>query len=247
VGAWPIDAGRVKAYMEKATREAKAFTAWTRIDEAWEEALRRFIDGVLADPEITAGIEAFVAPLVEPGRINSLALTLLRLTCPGIPDTYQGSELWDLSLVDPDNRRPVDYELRRKLLRELKKGLAVEKILDRTEEGLPKLWLLRQGLHLRRRHPEAFGPKEEYRPLAVSGARAEHAVAFARGGEVVAIAPRLVLGLGGDWKDTAVELPEGSWRNELTGEEVEGGERRIGDLLRRFPVALLARGRDRVS
>lgn len=247
VGAWPIGADRAKAYMEKATREAKAFTAWTRIDEAWEEALRRFIDGVLADPEITAGIEAFVAPLVEPGRINSLALTLLRLTCPGIPDTYQGSELWDLSLVDPDNRRPVDYELRRKLLGELKKGLAVEKILDRTDEGLPKLWLLRQGLHLRRRHPEAFGPKGEYRPLQVKGARAQHAVAFARGGEVVAIAPRLVLGLGGDWKDTGVELPRGSWRNELTGEEVEGGERRIGDLLLRFPVALLAPGGDRVS
>jgi (1->4)-alpha-D-glucan 1-alpha-D-glucosylmutase len=241
VGAWPIEAGRAVAYMEKAAREAKAVTAWTRIDETYEEALRGFIEGVLADPEITADVESFVEPLVAPGRINSLALTLLRLACPGIPDTYQGSELWDLSLVDPDNRRPVDYELRRKLLKDLEKGLSPEEILARMDEGLPKLWLLRQGLHLRRRHPEAFGPQGDYRALPVRGARAEHAVAFTRGEAVAALAPRLVLGLGGDWGETVVELPEGSWRNELTGEEVEGGERRLGSLLARFPVALLER------
>lgn len=241
VGAWPIGADRAFAYMEKAAREAKAFTAWTRTDEVFEEALRRFVEGVLADPEITAGLEAFVAPLVEPGRINSLALTLLRLTCPGIPDTYQGTELWDLSLVDPDNRRPVDYGLRRKLLDELKRGLSPEEILARMDEGLPKLWLLRQGLHLRRRRPKELGPRGRYRPLPARGERAENATAFTRGGAVAAIAPRLVLGLGGAWGDTAVELPEGSWRNVLTGEEIEGGERQLGTLLARFPVALLER------
>ncbi|HKH45764.1 MAG TPA: malto-oligosyltrehalose synthase [Thermoanaerobaculia bacterium] len=241
VGAWPIGVDRVVAYMEKATREAKAVTAWTRVDEAYEAALRRFIEGALADPEITASVEAFVEPLVAPGRINSLALTLLRLTAPGIPDTYQGTELWDLSLVDPDNRRPVDYELRRRLLSDLKKEVSPEEILARTEEGLPKLWLLRQGLHFRRRRPEAFGSAGEYRPLPVRGAQAQHAVAFARGGSVVAIAPRLVLGLGGAWGETHVELPAGRWRNELTGEEVEGGERPLGELLARFPVALLDR------
>ena len=243
VGVWPIDAARAFAYMEKAAREAKAYTAWTRTDEAFEEALRRFVEGVLADPEITADIEAFVAPLVAPGRINSLALTLLRLACPGIPDTYQGTELWDLSLVDPDNRRPVDYELRRKLLDDLKEGPSPEEILARMDEGLPKLWLVRQGLHLRRHRPEAFGPQGDYRPLPVRGARAGHAIAFARGGAVVAIAPRLVLGLEG-WEDTVVDLPEGTWRNLLTGEggeEVEGGERRLGMLLARFPVALFER------
>jgi (1->4)-alpha-D-glucan 1-alpha-D-glucosylmutase len=186
-----------------------------------------------------------VAPLVAPGRINSLALTLLRLACPGIPDTYQGTELWDLSLVDPDNRRPVDYELRRKLLDDLKKGLSAEEILARMDEGLPKLWLLRQGLHLRRRHPEAVGPRGDYRPLPVRGAQAGHAVAFSRGGAVVAIVPRLVLrmggGLEGDWGETVVELPEGRWCNVLTGEETEGGESRLGTLLARFPVALLER------
>jgi (1->4)-alpha-D-glucan 1-alpha-D-glucosylmutase len=240
VGAWPIGADRASAYMEKASREAKAATAWMRVDEAWEEALRGFVEGVLADPEITAEVEAFVAPLVAPGRINSLALTLLRLAGPGIPDTYQGTELWDLSLVDPDNRRPVDYGPRRKLLDDLKKGLSAEEILARMDEGLPKLWLVRQGLHLRRRHPEAFGPGGDYRPLSVRGPQAGHAVAFARGGAVAAIAPRLVLGLG-NWGDTAVELPEGRWRNLLTGEETDGGERRLGMLLARFPVALLER------
>jgi len=243
VGAWPIGSDRAAAYMEKAARESKVATAWTRVDEAWEEALRRFISGALADPGITADLETFVEPLVEPGRINSLALTLLRLACPGIPDTYQGSELWDLSLVDPDNRRPVDYELRRQLLDELKRGLRPEEILARSDEGLPKLWLLRQGLHLRRGRPDAFGPHGGYRPLPVRGGRAEHAVAFARGDEVVAVAPRLVLGLAGAWGETSVELPAGSWRNELTGDEVEGGERRLRELLARFPVALLARAR----
>jgi (1->4)-alpha-D-glucan 1-alpha-D-glucosylmutase len=241
VGAWPIGADRATAYMEKATREAKAFTAWTRVDESFEGALRRFIEGVLADPEITADLEAFVAPLIEPGRINALALTLLRLAAPGIPDTYQGSELWDLSLVDPDNRRPVDYTLRRKLLEDLKSEPSPEAIVARMEEGLPKLWLLRQGLHLRRERPEAFGPRGDYRPLAVRGPRAAHAVAFARGGEVVAIVPRLVLGLGGDWGETLVDLPTGSWQNVLTHEEVEGGGRRLGEILERFPVALLVR------
>ncbi|HYU33077.1 MAG TPA: malto-oligosyltrehalose synthase [Thermoanaerobaculia bacterium] len=241
VGAWPIGSDRAAAYMEKAARESKAATAWTRVDETWEEALRRFVAGVLDDPGIAADLEAFVEPLVEPGRINSLALTLLRLACPGIPDTYQGSELWDLSLVDPDNRRPVDYGLRRRLLDELERGLSPEEILARADEGLPKLWLLRQGLHLRRRRPEAFGPRGGYRPLPVRGGRAEHAVAFARGEEAVAIAPRLILGLAGDWGETSVELPVGGWRNELTGDELEGGERKVGELLARFPVALLAR------
>jgi (1->4)-alpha-D-glucan 1-alpha-D-glucosylmutase len=241
VGAWPIEAERVVAYMEKASREAKAATAWTRVDETYETALRQFIEGVLADPGITASLAAFVEPLVAPGRMSSLALTLLRLTAPGVPDTYQGSELWDLSLVDPDNRRPVDYKLRRSLLKDLKKNPSPEEILERMDEGLPKLWLLRQGFHLRNRRPEAFGPAGDYRSLRLRGDRVQHAVAFTRGGQIAAIAPRLVLGLGGAWGDTLVELPAGTWRNELTGEEMDGGERRLGELLARFPVALLDR------
>jgi (1->4)-alpha-D-glucan 1-alpha-D-glucosylmutase len=243
VGAWPISAERAAAYMEKATREAKAHTSWTRINAEYEQALRGFVNGVLDDPDFVADLEAFVAPLVEPGRINSLSQTLLKIASPGVPDFYQGSELWDLSLVDPDNRRPVDYDLRRRLLAELKAGMPLEAILARADEGLPKLWLIHQGLQLRRRLPEAFGPEGDYAPLPVSGARAGHAVAFARGGEVAVIVPRLPLRLGGDWQGTTVTLPPGSWRNELTALEVAGGERPVAELLARFPVALLARSR----
>ena len=252
VGAWPLSPERALAYMEKAAREAKAFTAWTRVDAAWEDGLRSFIERVLADEEFLADLESFVKPLIAPGRISSLAQTLIRLTAPGVPDTYQGSELWDLSLVDPDNRRPVDYELRRRLLAELKAGLPPEQLLarlgDPAEAGSPKLWVLHRALDLRRRLPAAFGPEGDYQPLRAQGERAAHVVAFARGGgggEAVTVAPRLVIGLGGgpraEWKDTALELPEGAWRDELTGETIEGGEVRLGDLLSRFPVALLVR------
>jgi (1->4)-alpha-D-glucan 1-alpha-D-glucosylmutase len=243
VGAWPIDAERAAAYMEKATREAKAHTSWTRTNAEYEEALRDFVNGVLGDPAFVADLEAFVAPLVAPGRINSLAQVLLKLASPGVPDFYQGSELWDLSLVDPDNRRPVDYGQRRRLLAELKGGMPPEAVLARMDEGLPKLWLIHQGLQLRRRLPDAFGAEGDYEPLLASGPRADHAVAFARGGEVAVVVPRLPLRLGGAWQGTTVALPSGSWRDELTGEEVEGGERPVSELLARFPVALLARFR----
>jgi (1->4)-alpha-D-glucan 1-alpha-D-glucosylmutase len=245
VGAWPITPERAAQFMEKAAREAKAHTSWTRTDAGYEEALRGFVGELLDDAEFTADLAAFVAPLVAPGRVNSLAQTLLKLTAPGVPDFYQGSELWDLSLVDPDNRRPVDYELRRRLLAELKAGLSAgitpEEILARADEGLPKLWLTHQGLRLRRRLPAAFGPEGGYEPLAASGPRAEHAVAFVRGGEVAAIAPRWPLRLAGEWQGTTLELPPGRWRDELSGAEVAGGTCRIADLLARFPVALLAR------
>ncbi|HEX2642467.1 MAG TPA: malto-oligosyltrehalose synthase, partial [Thermoanaerobaculia bacterium] len=241
VGAWPITPERAWTYMEKAIREAKVHTAWTRVQTDYEEAVHTFVNAILADPEFVADLEAFVAPLVEPGRINSLAQTLLKLTAPGVPDLYQGTEIWDLSLVDPDNRRPVDYDLRRRLLADLQKGFSPEEILARMDEGLPKLWITHRGLRLRRRRPEAFGPDAGYRPLPATGEKAGHVVAFSRGDEVVTVVPRLVLGLQEDWRDTTLELPPGRWRDELTGEEAEGGSRRLADLLARFPVALLAR------
>ncbi|HYH47395.1 MAG TPA: malto-oligosyltrehalose synthase [Thermoanaerobaculia bacterium] len=244
VGAWPLPADRAWSYLEKAAREAKAHTSWTSPDTAYEEALRDFVQAALADPVFTDDVAAFVAPLVAPGRVNSLGQTLLKLAAPGVPDLYQGSELWDLSLVDPDNRRPVDYERRRGLLAELAGGLSLEEILARSDEGLPKLWLIRQVLALRCRLPEAFGPAGSYEPLAARGSRASHCFAFARSapsGQVVAVLPRLVLGLAGDWGETALDLPAGRWRDELTGDEREGGAARISDLLGRFPVALLAR------
>ena len=240
VGAWPIDVDRATAYMLKATRESKAHTAWTTPNEPYEEALKGFVAAILKDAEFVADLEGFVKPLVEPGRVNSLAQALIKLTAPGVPDVYQGNELWDMSLVDPDNRRPVDYDHRRQLLADLEGKPRPEDILRRSDEGLPKLWLTRQALHLRRRKPELFGPEGDYRPIEASGAKAGHVVAFGRDGGCVTVAPRLPLKLGQEWGDTAIELPTGSWTNELTGDEVRGGRVKVGDLLARFPVALLS-------
>lgn len=239
-GAWPIDAPRVAAYMEKAVREAKLHTSWTQPDEAYEQALREFVNGVLADPVFRKDLQAFVEPLVVPGRVNALSQTLLKLTAPGVPDLYQGAELWDLSLVDPDNRRPVDFALREQLLAELE-GLSVAEILARADEGLPKLWVIRQALHLRRCHPRWLGPDADYRPLTLTGEKAAHGVALLRGEGVAVLVPRLVLSLGGAWGDTALNLPPGTWRNVLGKEAVSGGETPVAELLAGFPVALLVR------
>jgi len=143
VGAWPIEQERMSIYMEKAVREAKRHTSWTVQNEAYERGVHDFVSGVMEDNTFCADLEDFVARLVNPGRINSLAQTLIKLTAPGIPDIYQGTELWDLSLVDPDNRRPVDFAFRRRLLNEIG-GLSPEDILARMDEGLPKLWVIRQ-------------------------------------------------------------------------------------------------------
>jgi (1->4)-alpha-D-glucan 1-alpha-D-glucosylmutase len=242
VGAWPLDRERATAYMEKAAREAKTHTTWHRPDPAWETALRRFIADLDADADFQRDLAELAAPLVGPGRVNSLAQTLLELAAPGVPDLYQGCELWTSSLVDPDNRRPVDYALRRRLLARLP-GASPEEVMAGMEEGLPKLWLVRQALHLRRRRPHCFGPGADYLPLPVAGARAAHAVAFCRAGEVAVAVPRLVLGLAGDWGDTMIELPpeRGQWWHELTGETFAAGPCRAADLMGRFPVALLSR------
>jgi (1->4)-alpha-D-glucan 1-alpha-D-glucosylmutase len=181
-----------------------------------------------------------VAPLVPAGCVNALAQTLLKLTAPGVPDLYQGTEVWNVSLVDPDNRRPVDYDLRRRLLSALD-GATPEQMWARVDEGLPKLWLVRQALALRRRQPELFGPQGDYQPFLAKGERAAHVVAFARGSGVVTVVPRLVLKLHGEWGNTTLKVPDGAWRNELTGDDVDGDVTRMADLLARFPVALLIR------
>jgi (1->4)-alpha-D-glucan 1-alpha-D-glucosylmutase len=240
VGAWPLEVARAHAYMEKAVREAKTHTSWTAPDQAYETAVREFVSGALGDRGFCADLEAFVAPLIEPGRVTGLAQTLIKLTAPGIPDLYQGTELWDLSLVDPDNRRPVDYAQRRALLAALT-GATPERIWARIDEGLPKLWTIRQALALRRRRPEWFGAGGEYRPIAATGARAAHVVAFARAQRAVTVVPRLVMGLAAGWANSTIEIPAGRWHNWLTDERVDGKTVRLAELLHRFPVALLAR------
>ena len=240
VGAWPIDPERLCAYLEKAVREAKRHTRWTRQDPDYERAVLDFARGLLDDRAFVEALEAFVQPLVGPGRVNSLAQTLIRCTAPGVPDTYQGTELWDLSLVDPDNRRPVDFGLRREQLARLDM-LSPAEILERADEGLPRLWLLREALALRRRRPGAFGVDGSYQPVAARGPRADHAVAFLRGDQVLTLVPRLVLGLSDDWQDTVLPLPPGRWRNVLSGEDFDGGDIPLAQLLATFPVALLER------
>jgi (1->4)-alpha-D-glucan 1-alpha-D-glucosylmutase len=237
-GAWPLSVERAAAYMEKATKEAKEHTSWIDPDPTYDAALRSFVESVLADPEFTADLATFVGPLVEPGRVTALAQTLLTLTSPGCPDVYQGTELWDLSLVDPDNRRPVDYDVRLALLDKVA-GAGPEDVLAWSDDGAPKLWLVHRALGLRRTAASAFGPGSSYASLDVRGEKAAHAVAYVRGGRVAVLVPRLLLGLGGDWADTTVELPPGRWTSVLDGGSVDGGAVAVGDLLARFPVALL--------
>src|SRR5690606_27124823 len=131
----------------------------------------------LADTTFAADLEHFVEPLIPAGRVNSLAFVLLKLTAPGVPDLYRGTELWDLSLVDRDNRRPVDYALRSRLLAELDR-LEPEAIMARADEGLPKLWLIRQALDVRRSYPRAFAEEGTYEPIEPGGARRDHLVVF---------------------------------------------------------------------
>jgi len=238
VGGWPIGAGRVRAFMAKAAREAKLHTSWVDPRPQYDDALAAFVDAILADGGFVADLESFLAEhqLVQRGRVSSLAQTALLLTCPGVPDLYQGTELWDLSLVDPDNRRPVDYGARRALLAELN---GPESAIGKMAAGGPKLWLIHRVLTYRRQHPEAFGP--DYQPLVVRGAKAEHVVAFARAGGADAIAvvvPRLVARLAEDWAGTTVTLPPGSWTDVITG-ETTAGTTGLAGLLGRFPVAVL--------
>jgi (1->4)-alpha-D-glucan 1-alpha-D-glucosylmutase len=236
VGAFPLDAERAKAYLLKAAREEKQHTSWTKSNPDYEAALTSFVDRALADPDFLADLERFTRPLITPGRINSLSQTLIKLTAPGVPDLYQGSELWDLSLVDPDNRRPVDYRLRQRLLAECP-GLTPEAALARSEEGLPKLWLIERVLRARRESAELFGAAHE--PVTVRGKFLEHVVAFQRGNGLVAVAQRLPVTRGDDWSNTVLELPRGEYRSVLSGDSIEGGSRPIAEILRRFPVEML--------
>jgi (1->4)-alpha-D-glucan 1-alpha-D-glucosylmutase len=243
VGAWPMSVARAQRFMEKAAKEAKVHTSWINPDETYDRALNAFVEAALTDRAFVEDLVAFVATVIEPGRINSLTQTVLKLTCPGAPDLYQGTELWDLSLVDPDNRRPVDYDARRALLRFVAEG-PIDEILARADEGAPKLFLIQRLLRLRRERPELFIPDATYRPLLVEGRKMEHVIAFARGDDLMVVATRLVLGLGDGWGATMVELGPGEWRSVITG-NVHEGRIAMGPLLGGFPVNVLVRNTGR--
>lgn len=279
VGAWPADGEspeglksfqtRITAFMVKAAKEAKINTSWTEPNDAYENALRNFVERVLSDRNGTflKEIWRFVRRVAFFGRINSLSQTLLKITSPGVPDFYQGSELWDLNLVDPDNRRPVDYSIRRKVLSELKKelsddtGESISGLLQSDGVGAAKMFLIWKALNFRREQREVFDCGK-YLPLAVVGEKEAHACAFARVSKdrvIVIVVPRLVFGLmdgaevqplGAEvWKNTAMRLPQpcpARWRNTLTAERISavghGADAiiEVGHALNRFPVAMLA-------
>jgi (1->4)-alpha-D-glucan 1-alpha-D-glucosylmutase len=240
VGAWPITPDRLGTYLEKASREAKLATSWTDPNPEFDAAVAAWPKTVLADQELAAGVAGFVALIRAPGWSNSLGQKLVQLAMPGVPDLYQGSELWDLSLVDPDNRRPVDFAHRRDLLARIDAGW----LPGVDESGAAKLLVVTRTLRLRRDRPDLF---DGYRALAAQGPAAGHVVAFARGGgRLVAVTTRLPLTLQrtGGWRGTVLPLPggPGEWTDVLTGQTVPAGAVPLGRLLSRYPVALLIAG-----
>lgn len=265
-GAWPSDltledeagledlCGRLVMFMTKALREAKQRTSWTDQNEPFEAAVESYVRGVFSPDHrnVLTEIRSFIAGIEPAGIVNSLAQLALKLTLPGVPDIYQGCELFDFSMVDPDNRRPVDFDLRRGLLTECR-DMDESKALARRREGLPKLWLLHRLLNLRAQLPDLFA-KGAYEPLIIDGTHAAHVLAFARtfeGERVVVLVPRLVrqfvdanrpslLDVAA-FSDTYIPGETGAFET-LSGRRIEADAGlKAGQLWARFPVCILRR------
>jgi (1->4)-alpha-D-glucan 1-alpha-D-glucosylmutase len=242
VGAWPIDAERLQAYATKAVREAKQHTTWTDPDTGYEADVAAFVQALTTEPALVEQVGHWVSRAAPAARETLLGQKLLQLVLPGVPDVYQGTELVDLSLVDPDNRRPVDYVARRARLARLDSG---EPAGDLDDE---KLLVTSRTLRLRRDHPEWFtGEHAAYAAVPTSSA---HALAVGRGDptgtQVVAVVTRLGerLRADGGWGAARLDLPEGTWLDLLTGRQVTpdaDGSVLLADVLQTLPVALLAR------
>jgi (1->4)-alpha-D-glucan 1-alpha-D-glucosylmutase len=232
-GSWPRERAALHGYAEKAARESGRRTGWQDPAPEFEARMHALVDACFDDAETATALGAIVALLEGPGWSNGLGVKLLQLTGPGVPDVYQGSELWERSLVDPDNRRVVDFDERRALLARLDAGW----LPPVDASGAAKLLVTSRALRLRRDRPELF---ERYLPLPAIGDAAAHLVAVDRGG-AIALATRLPLGLArhGGWRDTTVLLPAGALVDEFTGAEHGGGETPIAEILDRYPVALL--------
>jgi (1->4)-alpha-D-glucan 1-alpha-D-glucosylmutase len=239
IGAWPITHDRCWQYMLKACREAKIRTSWHEPNTGYEANIHGFVEGVFQTPEFISSLEAFIAPLILPGRVNSLGQTLIKMIAPGVPDFYQGTELWDLSLVDPDNRRPVDFELRSDLLQRCS-SLTASEVLTDWDSGLPKLWMTTRVLALRRERAADFSRQSSYQPLVAQGSHLGNLLAFRRGDNLIAVVPRFSMTVSEAWGETRLPLPRGAWKNFFTGGLMRDG---VGaeDLFGSFPVALLIR------
>jgi (1->4)-alpha-D-glucan 1-alpha-D-glucosylmutase len=278
LGAWPWDAqtsdeafvARIEAFMLKAARESQVHTSWVNPDPAYEDALQQFVRAALDVSRPNPFLEDFAAlreMVAHAGAINALAQQLLKLTAPGVPDIYQGTELWDQSLVDPDNRRPVDYARRARLLRGLERRRAGPRLatdlLETKADGRVKLYLTSRTLACRAAYPDLFA-RGDYVPLAADGATADHVVAFARRdaeNEFITVVPRLVVRLVGKelrdpvgpevWGDTRLLLSEAEpgtrYRDVFSGETItvsagdDGASLPIADIFAAFPFALLER------
>jgi (1->4)-alpha-D-glucan 1-alpha-D-glucosylmutase len=271
LGTWPLElkapeyegieeyTERLVAYMTKALREGKVSTDWTNVNEEYERAAEQYLRSLLNPKGSTVILRTFeenVETVLLPGAVNSLSQTLLKLTVPGVPDLYRGTELWDFSLVDPDNRRPVDFERRQSLLKELETGSRSHReLLANWKDGGVKAFVVWSVLRYRETYPDTFA-SGGYEPLEVSGSEADRIVAFQRGEGTVVVAPRLAAPLLSgsehplprEWKDTTVHLGDpGRLRDRFTGRSVETDEEgvRVEELLGEFPLALLERLEER--
>lgn len=269
VGSFPFDEAefpefvdRVKDYVIKAVREAKVHTAWLRPDSDYENGFSTFVETLLATPEnaFLSRFRSFQAKIAEYGIFNSLSQVLIKNVAPGVPDLYQGDEFWNLSFVDPDNRRPIDYEQRSTALKQIKAKLAhdpitlIDDLFANKTNGNIKLFLTYQLLQSRKKFVALF-QQGDYQPLTVSGALQNHIIAFTRSFEgqvAIAIAPRFLTSLiqPGErplgktvWQDTSISLPSGSpstWTNTITAQSIQSQDTiAVGDALQHFPVALL--------
>jgi (1->4)-alpha-D-glucan 1-alpha-D-glucosylmutase len=266
-GVWPADldatnqAGlselhaRMEAYMLKAVREAKLGTSWASPSTDYEEQVTRFVRRAFASRDFLADFHRIAEPLFVAGAVNSLSQLAMKLAAPGVPDIYFGTELWDLSLVDPDNRRPVDFVLRQEILDDIGSAQP-EALLKDWRSGRAKLRLLQAGLTLRRARPKLFA-EGDYIPLEVTGDKADHVVAFARHHAddwLITVATRLPLLLldgastplvpPGPWTGTRIMLPARarhvSFRNVLTGEiSPPSAGVEVAKILSGFPAVLL--------
>jgi (1->4)-alpha-D-glucan 1-alpha-D-glucosylmutase len=235
VGVWPASRDRLHAYAEKAMREAGDRTTWTDPDAAYEAAVHTAVDTAYDDPAVREVLDALVDRIASPGWSNAVSAKLVALTMPGVPDVYQGSELWVQSLVDPDNRRPVDYVERREVLDRVLAGERPVLTPHADDRGHAKLLVTQAALTLRRSQPHRF---TTYTPVLASGDAAEHLLAFDRGG-ALSVATRLPAGLASrGWGETVLHLPEGRWADLLTGREY-AGVALAHELLADLPVSLL--------